>query len=74
LKTLPALEILKNSDGRAKFFLHHRFIKSTRNYAWATVHTSGIYADAASAEADGFCSGRTVMKAVIRRCLDIAAH
>jgi hypothetical protein len=58
-----AIEILENSSDHSKFVLHHRFIKGTGEHCWATVHTSGLYADIASAEADGLRQWRELRKA-----------
>jgi hypothetical protein len=58
-----ALEILANSDGRAKFVLQHRFLDRPGHDRWTTIHSSGVYADAESAEADGLLRWRDLRKA-----------
>ena len=46
------LEVETNADGNARFVIRQRYRISGRE-GWSVVHTSGLYADAAGAEADG---------------------
>jgi hypothetical protein len=57
-----ALEILNDRDGHARFAFHHRYPDGRGHYRWATIHTSGLYADAESAEADAWLQSKDLRK------------
>ena len=58
-----ALEILKDVEGHVRFVLQHRSIDRAGRDCWVTIHTSGIYGDAESAETDGLLQWKDLRKA-----------
>jgi recombinational DNA repair protein (RecF pathway) len=58
-----ALEIQNDHHGRARFVVHQRHVDSQLQPCWAPIHTSGLYADAGSAESDGLQQWETLQKA-----------
>jgi hypothetical protein len=58
-----ALEILTNAEGPAQFVVQQRYRDGRGRDAWSTVYTSGLYADAAAAEADGRGQWKALRKA-----------
>ena len=58
-----ALEIQNDLDGRARFIVHQRHQHGQSQPYWTPVHTSGLYADAGSAENDGLQQWETLQKA-----------
>jgi hypothetical protein len=58
-----ALEIQSDLDGRARFIVHQRHEHGQSPPFWTPIHTSGLYADAGSAESDGLQQWETLQKA-----------
>ena len=58
-----ALEILHDRDGHAKFIVHQRHLDRQGRHFWTPIHTSGLYADAGSAESDGLRQWEALQRA-----------
>ena len=58
-----ALEILNDRDGHARFVVHQRHLDSNGRHFWTPIHTSGLYADAGSAESDGLRQWEALQRA-----------
>ena len=58
-----ALEIQNDPGGRVRFVVHHRRQDGQSQTYWTPIHTSGLYADALSAEEDGLQQWETLLNA-----------